>query len=184
MKVRKTVRGLHRDFGYFFAFLVIIYSVSGIAVNHVNDWNPNYIIEKVRKDFTPYTDSTLVQEEIAAHIADQLGIKDSLNSLFLASEDEIDLFFQKVTVTANFREGKALVETVTSRPVIRLTNFLHLNVPKKLWTWIADFFALVLIYLAISGLFMLKGKNGFKGRGKWFFIGGVLLPIIIIILYY
>lgn len=184
MRVRKTVRGLHRDFGYFFAFLVIIYAVSGIAVNHVKDWNPNYIIEKTRKEFTPYPDSTINEEKLAGYISSQLGITDSLNSQFLASETEIDLFYNGVTVTADFREGKALVETVSSRPVIRLTNFLHLNVPKKLWTWIADFFALVLIYLAVSGLFMLKGKNGFEGRGKWFFIGGVLLPIIIIILYY
>jgi len=184
MKLRKFFRELHRDLGYFFAFLVVIYAISGIAVNHVNDWNPNYIIEKERVSFTPFPDSTIVDSVLAGYVTTQLGIKDSLNNLFLASETEIDLFFKGVTVTANFREGNAMVETVSRRPVIRITNFLHLNNPKKLWTWVADLFAVALLYLAISGLFMLKGKNGFKGRGKWFFIGGVLLPVIFLLLYY
>lgn len=184
MKTRKFVRNLHRDLGYFFAFLVIVYSVSGIAVNHVDQWNPNYIIEKTRVSFTPYPDSTLDKEKLSAYISDQLDITDSLKSVYLASETEMDLFFTGITVSADFRLGRAMKETVERRPVINLTNFLHLNVPKKMWTWIADLFALSLIYLAVSGLFMLKGKNGFKGRGKWFFVGGILLPIVFWLLYY
>jgi len=40
-------RSLHRDVGYFCIGLVIIFAVSGIAVNHKDDWNPNYRIEQV-----------------------------------------------------------------------------------------------------------------------------------------
>ena len=46
MKIRRLIRLLHRDIGYIAFGLTIIYSISGIAVNHVSDWNPNYSISK------------------------------------------------------------------------------------------------------------------------------------------
>ena len=48
-------------------------------------------------------------------------------------------------------------------------------------TWIADIFALALIFLAISGAIMLKGGHGFGGRGKWLVGLGALVPIIALI---
>ena len=44
-KLRKWSRILHRDIGYFFIGTTIIYGLSGIALNHMNDWNPNYKVE-------------------------------------------------------------------------------------------------------------------------------------------
>ncbi|MGO2479734.1 MAG: PepSY-associated TM helix domain-containing protein, partial [Pseudoalteromonas sp.] len=43
----KLNRSLHRDIGYFCIGLVIIFAISGIAVNHKDDWNPNYRVEQV-----------------------------------------------------------------------------------------------------------------------------------------
>ena len=43
-KWRKWFRIIHRDFGYLFFGMTIIYAVSGIAINHINDWNPNYVV--------------------------------------------------------------------------------------------------------------------------------------------
>ena len=45
-RFRKLNSVIHRDFGYFFAALIIAYSVSGIALNHVDEWNPDFIISK------------------------------------------------------------------------------------------------------------------------------------------
>ncbi len=45
MNLSKLNRITHRDIGYLIAGLTIIYAVSGIALNHKHDWNPNYIIE-------------------------------------------------------------------------------------------------------------------------------------------
>ena len=42
MKIRRLLRILHRDLGYFITGILIIYAVSGIALNHRKDWNPNY----------------------------------------------------------------------------------------------------------------------------------------------
>ena len=45
-RVRKWLRILHRDLGYLVAGLTIVYAISGIAVNHVQDWNPNISVER------------------------------------------------------------------------------------------------------------------------------------------
>ena len=44
MNLSKLNRVSHRDIGYLIAGLTIIYALSGIALNHKNDWNPNYIL--------------------------------------------------------------------------------------------------------------------------------------------
>jgi len=77
-----------------------------------------------------------------------------------------------------------LWKRLTKRRVFNESNFLHLNKPRKLWTYIADLFAVALTFLAISGLFMIKGKKGFKGRGKWLTSIGIVIPIIFLILHY
>ena len=44
-----------------------------------------------------------------------------------------------------------------------------------------DFFAVSLVFFALSGLFMIKGKNGISGRGKWFLLIGLLIPVLYVI---
>lgn len=184
MKWRRVVRILHRDVGYVAAALTIIYSISGIAVNHINDWNPNYIVEKDSVSITVLTDSVYTAEQAKDYIVSEMNITDSIKSYFRPSQFEIDIFLEGQTISADLKNGVATIETISSRSVFKESNFLHLNTPKKLWTWIADIFALSLILLAITGLFMIKGKKGFSGRGKWLFVLGILIPMLFLFLYY
>lgn len=71
-----------------------------------------------------------------------------------------------------------MVERTAPRPVLKEFNDLHLNAPKGAWTWIADIYALSLILLAVTGLFVLKGRHGLTGRGKWLTAIGVLIPVV------
>ena len=72
-------------------------------------------------------------------------------------------------------------ELVEDRPVLRQFNALHLNDLKGAWTWFADAYAIILAFLAVSGLVMLKGRLGFAGRGKWLFALGLIVPIAFIV---
>ena len=72
MKWRKWNNIIHRDLGYLCVGLTIIYAVSGVAVNHVQDWNPNYVIEKQEKRIEPIS----VVEPIS--VATILGILENL----------------------------------------------------------------------------------------------------------
>ncbi|MCF8261837.1 MAG: PepSY-associated TM helix domain-containing protein [Melioribacteraceae bacterium] len=184
MKWRKLNKILHRDIGYALVALTIIYSISGIAVNHINDWNPNYIIRKDTITFTPHKEFIPNKEKAINYLVSQLDLGEKIRESFRPDSASVQLFLEDQTIVANLVQGRAIIESVESRSVFRETNFLHLNAPKKLWTYIADIFAFGLIVLAITGLFMLKGKQGFGGRGKWFVLGGILIPIIFLLLYF
>lgn len=184
MKIRKFVRITHRDIGYLCVGLTIIYAVSGIAVNHVDDWNPNYIIEKHSYQLEAHQDSSLTTEDLTDYIISQLSLSDSLRNIFKPAPDKLQLFFENKNVTVNLLTWQAEMEVINSRSVFRETNFLHLNVPKKVWTYVADVYAASLIFLAITGMFMIKGKDGIKGRGKWFIALGVVIPLVFLFIYY
>ena len=184
MKWRKWLRILHRDIGYLAAGLTVIYAISGVAVNHVDDWNPNYVIEKSTAQIEPIPDSLVRSEETITKILQQLGETGKFKDSFRPDPNTLDIFVEGNTISLNIKTGKVTQEKVKSRAVIRETNFLHMNAPKKVWTYVADLFAVVLAFLAVSGLFMIKGKNGIKGRGAWLTALGVLIPIIFLIIYY
>jgi len=184
VKIRKIIRIIHRDLGYISFGLTLVYAISGIAVNHVDDWNPNYIIENTSRKISPLRDSSFSNNEAVSHVLTQLNITDEPKNSFRASPDSIDIFFQGKTISANVKTGTVKIETVKSRAVFRETNFLHLNAPKKLWTYVADAFAVSLAVLAFTGLFMIKGRKGLSGRGKWLTAAGILIPIIFLIIYF
>lgn len=184
MKIRKLIRLLHRDVGYIAFGLTIIYSVSGIAVNHVNDWNPNYIITKDTLSIPQNLDSTFSSEMLVEKLISSYKLNDSVKSYFRSNPHSLDIFMENKTLSVNFRLNKAILEKVKSRTIFRESNFLHLNNPKKLWTWVADLFALSLIFLAGTGIFIIKGRKGIKGRGKWLILIGILIPIIFLFLYF
>jgi hypothetical protein len=184
MKVKKWVRILHRDIGYLSVGLIIVYGISGIAVNHVDIWNPNYVVEKDSVNISKMTDSLLTDAAMVNHIRNEFSITDTANSFFRSGPSSIQVFFERKTISADVSLGKAEIETVTDRAVIRQTNFLHLNNPKNVWTYVADLFALGLIFLSITGMFMIKGKNGLAGRGKYLVAISVLIPIVFLLIYF
>lgn len=172
---------LHRDIGYLSVALVIVYGVSGLAVNHVADWNPNYSKEKSIFDIGP-----IVADSTAAIIAEammKIGLTEEPKNAFRPDPETVQLFYTGVTYTVDLPTGTVLKESNPPRRVLFEMNQLHLNSVKGVWTYIADLFAVALIFLGISGLFMLKGKNGLGGRGKWFVSIGVAIPVIYWIYY-
>ncbi len=75
------------------------------------------------------------------------------------------------------------ITKIRNRPVFSELNYLHYNKPKKLWTWFSDLYAFGLILMAISGLFLVKGKKGITGRGGVLTIIGILIPLRFLIIY-
>ena len=56
MNWRRWNNIIHRDLGYLCFGLTIIYVISGVAVNHIHDWNHTYKIEKVKRNIGPQVD--------------------------------------------------------------------------------------------------------------------------------
>ena len=175
IKWRKWNNILHRDIGYLVVALTLAYGISGVAVNHTGDWNPSYSQKKEVLSFAPVTaaDPGAMKREVMA----RLDLRDEPRSTFRPDPETLQLFYEGKMYSFDLPTGKVLVETVRPRPVLFEINQLHLNAPKKVWTWIADLYAVSLILVAITGLFVLKGKNGITGRGAWLTILGALVPV-------
>ena len=73
-------------------------------------------------------------------------------------------------------------EGQTPRLLLRVANWLHLNRGKQAWTYVADAYAVLLLYLAASGLFMLPGRKGLLGRGGLIALAGAAVPIVYVVL--
>jgi hypothetical protein len=43
---RGWLRAVHRDFGYVAVGFTIIYALSGLAINHIADWDPNFVVSE------------------------------------------------------------------------------------------------------------------------------------------
>lgn len=183
MDIRKWIRIFHRDIGYVFFGMFIIYGLSGIALNHIDDWNPNYSISY--KSFTLYNipEKDLIDKGLILSWISELSPDVTYRSHYFPKQDILKIFLKEGSLTIDMTSGETLLEQIKKRPVFREVNFLHYNKPKKLWTWFSDFFAASLIILAITGLFMIQGKKGITGRGAWLAILGILIPLIFLIIY-
>ncbi|MHB1313507.1 MAG: PepSY-associated TM helix domain-containing protein [Gemmatimonadaceae bacterium] len=172
---------LHRDIGYLAVGLTLAYAISGLAVNHRAGWNPNYRISKEFVTVAPITATTT--PEIVAGLATQLKLDGAPKSSFQPDAQTLQLFYKGKVVHVDLPTGKVMIERTVPRPVLYEMNQLHLNGPKQAWTYVADAFAVALIVLAITGMFVLKGRLGITGRGGWLTAAGVLIPAVAWFLY-
>jgi hypothetical protein len=180
MKLRKLNRALHRDLGYFLFGMTIIYALSGIALNHLNDWNPNYIIESKEVQVAPADLSTTMSKEQVQSMVSKVAPEEQYKNHFFPS-GQLKIFVKDGSLVFDMDSGKGRLETSKKRPVFHQVNYLHYN-PQRWWTYFSDFFAVGLLTLAITGLFILRGKQGITGRGAWLTIAGILIPVLFLIL--
>jgi hypothetical protein len=183
MKLRKWNRIIHRDLGYIFFGMCIIYGLSGIALNHMDDWNPDYIIKIHDVTLERLPPPGPISRDQAISLVEQIDKDYSYRSHFFPQEQILKIFLSQGSATINLETGLTRIEVLKKRPVFREVNFLHYNKPKKLWTWYSDAFAVALILMAVSGLFMIRGKKGITGRGAWLTAAGIIIPAIFLLLY-
>ena len=183
MNLYKLNRAVHRDFGYFFTAMTLIYALSGIALNHRKDWNPNYIIERSEYMVKIPADLKTNEKSAVESILKQIGQEENYRKYYFPSSGELKVFMKGGgSVAVNLVSGKLLFENLKKRPIFYEVNLLHYN-PGKLWMWFSDFYCVALILLAISGLFILKGKNGITRRGAWLTAAGIIVPILFLMMY-
>jgi hypothetical protein len=184
VRVRHLLRVVHRDLGYVCVALTIAYALSGIAVNHIEDWNPNYSLDQRAVDLGPLPAGTYAEQ--AAHVVATLRLDPAqVRGHFAETETTLRVYLdggQEVFIDTT--TGRGTVKTLSRRAVLFEVNALHLNNLKGVWTYVADVFALGLMVLAISGMFMMKGDRGITGRGKYFLAAGLAVPVGFIIYMY
>ena len=184
MNLRKLNRNTHRDLGYIFFFISIIYGLSGIALNHIDDWNPSYVIKNTEVNIkaAPLKKENLNRTNVISLLED-IAPGEKYKNHYFPNNNTLKVFVKDGNINVDLETGQGNIETSKRRPVFHQFNYLHYN-PRKWWTIISDIYAISLMLLAITGLFILKGKNGITGRGAWLTGLGIIIPIIYLLLYY
>jgi hypothetical protein len=183
MNWRRWNNILHRDLGYLCFGLTVIYAISGVAVNHIADWNPNYRIERVQSAIDPVPLQGLTGDRLVGTILEQLAETGEVKGNYQADDENLQIIVVNNNITVNLKTGEVHQEINQPRKVLYEMNFLHINHAKKLWTWMADLYAIALALLAVTGLFVLRGKKGITGRGAWLTGIGCLIPLLFLWLY-
>ncbi|ABE56403.1 conserved hypothetical protein [Shewanella denitrificans OS217] len=179
---RKWLRLLHRDIGYLCIGMTLVYAISGIAVNHIEDWNPNYHVSVSHKQL-PELKGSASENEIQAHLLAHFAIEGKLRTGYWASQNHYKLFLKDGSqLSVALDSGMVTSEMISRRPLLPELNYLHLNEARNAWVWFADAYAIALMFLAISALFMFKAVNICRHRKTWLTLTGLAIPLAFILL--
>lgn len=181
--LRKWSRILHRDIGYFFIGTTIIYALSGIALNHMSDWNPNYSVEvKTFHSELPLDKSDQIRSHIDL-LLEEIDHKENYKQHYYPDPGTLKIFLRGgSSVLIDVASGNGRAEFLKRRVVFYESNYLHYN-PNRIWTWFSDVFAAALLLFAVTSFFMVKGKKGITGRGGLYTLLGILLPLLFLWIY-
>ncbi len=93
MSWRKWNFVLHRDIGYLCIGLTILYAISGVAVNHIDDWNPSYEISKESLSIGKIErKSVIVSKEEVDSILEKIGANQKFKNYHQTDENSIKIF--------------------------------------------------------------------------------------------
>ena len=177
--LRGVIRTLHRDAGYLAVGLTFVYAASGIAVNHIKDWDPNFThVERTHQVAAPLPSS---DEAATAAVVAALAITEKPREVYRSGKD-LEILFDKRTLHADVETGLVVDESDEPRLLLRAATWLHLNRGKKAWTLVADAYAAGLLFLASSGMVMIPGRKGVLGRGAVMVGLGAAIPVLYVVL--
>lgn len=181
--LRKWCRWIHRDVSFFLSGVVIIYAVSGIAMNHRRTFNPDYSVERIGvtiPDGAPLS-RTMTAGEVR-RLLEPLGAAEGYAKHYFPQEHTMKVFIKGgSSLEVDLRSRCGVYEKLTPRPVLRAFTRLHYN-PGRWWTWFADLFACGLLLLTLTGIVMVRGGKGLWGRGGVELAAGIAVPLLFLFL--
>ncbi len=174
-KISRWLRIIHRDLGFLLVGVCLVYGISGFLLNHMDGKDPAF----KTKEETLQLEKNLTHEELTVLWADKK--LPELKRIMSIDEDHQRLMLNGGIGVYNSATGIVDYETHSKNEFIYWINRLHYNKVKG-WSVMADIFAFSLVFFAISGLLIVRGKNGITGRGEWYLIAGLIIPVVYIIL--
>ncbi|NQY53261.1 MAG: hypothetical protein HRT42_06765 [Campylobacteraceae bacterium] len=184
------MRSLHRDLGYFVIGLTLIYTITGIVLSgRALGWlEQTYVIEKNLAKYITKTEFIekleLSFKELDSKSDIPISIMKSANKnikrfKFLEEKDNI-LYFKARSNNINYdtKSGNVIYQYISYPPYLKSVISAHKASHEKLWFYLAILYSIILSFLAISAMFMVKGKFGFKRRGIYFMLAGIFLVLI------
>jgi len=176
--MKLTNRNIHRDVAYFYVGLILAFAFSGIILNHRQSWYPQeYTYESKEVSLTiPETELT---EADVQEMVESFGLE---YESFRVRDNNLRIDFEGNTlIEADMETGEGVLESRRTVPLLGHTIILH-KTTDTAWIWYSDIFGAAMILIAITGMLIPSGNNGFKKRGWKLMVVGLIFPLIFLFL--
>ena len=161
------MRGLHRDIGFLTLGLTLVYVLSGVLLIYRNT-------DFLKKEKT--SELQLQQNLSEEDLAKQLAVRN-----FRVEKKEGDVFYFKEGFY-NATTGAAKISRKDYPPIIKKLVSLHKITGANRLSLLNTIYGILLLFLAVSFLFMFKFGTGKSKRGLAFTSLGVILTILFLVL--
>jgi hypothetical protein len=178
--MKLTARNTHRDIAYFYLGLIIAFSFSGIFLNHRQAWHPKRYKAEVREFTVTPVDKDSVSDSFIATFTKEQNIEDNLRR-FTLNGNNLRISYVNHDVDVDIVTGAASIVHYKITPVLGQMTILHVDT-SKWWIYYSDVFGAAMLVIAITGMFIEKGKNSFWKRGWKLALVGVIFPLIFLFL--
>ncbi len=164
-KTERTFRVIHRYLGFFLAGIMIVYALSGIVLTFRNtDYFKKEI--SIEKNLKP----NIAAEDLGRALE---------KGRFQVDKKEGDLlYFQggtynKKTGVASYTEKKL--------PILleKMNNIHKMHSGHPLY-WLGIFFAISLLFFAVSAFWMFRPTTSVFKKGMYFTVGGIALTLVLL----
>ena len=128
---RPWLRAVHRDVGYLAVGLTLVYALSGLAVNHIADWDPNFkSYEHTSRVALPLpADDTAAPRRCWPRCTSRRRRATSIARARRSSRSRST----SAPLHVDSGTGRVVDEGQEPRFFLRAANWLHLNRGKKAW---------------------------------------------------
>jgi uncharacterized protein len=178
--MKLTARNTHRDLAYFYLGLIIAFSFSGIFLNHRQKFSPRrYTYEVKEITVAPLAKEAVNDAYVAAFTAQQ-QIDDAMRR-FQVSDNTLRIYYANHDAEINLETGAGKITTYKIIPLLGHMTKLHLDT-SNWWIYYSDIFGVAMLTIAITGMFIERGKNSFRSRGWKLALAGLVFPLIFLFL--
>lgn len=183
----QTFRKWHRDLGYLVIGITIVYSLSGIMLSFrdLHIFEKEYMLtSKIEKNLKNPEDSfvnSFIKNEEKSNLPSHVVKKSVIDSLKQIENTDTYIKYQVSrkkdlkTITYYKNSGEVIYSISAYPTFIKPFIDAHKSSSKDKWLYLSLAYSVILFFLAISAIFMVKGKNGFRQRGVYLTLLGVVL---------
>ncbi|MBH0027224.1 MULTISPECIES: PepSY-associated TM helix domain-containing protein [unclassified Pseudoalteromonas] len=187
-----TSRALHIYISTALFFLLILFCVSGIVLNHVdwlkNDKNNGQVTATIPAELVTKANAQLntlptLYPEIEAYLAKQYSLT-KVKSIEWEKEDALVMLDYPLPAgfayaELDFTTGELSLDYQTGG-FLSLIGDLHKGrYTGEVWSWVIDISAVLMILFAITGMIILFQNRKKRLAGIWITLLGVATPLVI-----
>jgi hypothetical protein len=178
--MKLTARNTHRDLAYFFLGLIIAFSFSGIFLNHRQQMSPRRYTYEIKPIAVAPIVKDSVNDAYINQFTESQNIQDALRR-FQVNENSLRISYTTNDVEIDISTGQGKITTYKTIPLLGQMTQLHVDT-SKWWIYYSDVFGVAMLTIAITGMFIEKGRNSFRSRGWKLALIGIIFPLIFLFL--